>query len=143
AFGVLKLAALPLLLGLGGMHAVFVAWIIPMVLLLVPVNWAIFRRFIPAGPLPTNAASPVEQLGWRGLRRFIAADYLTMIFLQAGTTLLPVLVLGLLGSRRGAYFYMPFALVAAFDALFSQALTALTVEAAIAPARLPVLARAA
>ncbi len=142
-FGALKLAALPLLLALGGTHAVFVAWAIPMVLLLVPVNWAIFRRFIPARPLPTNVPSPVEQLGWRGLRRFLAADYLTMLFLQAGTTLLPVLVLALVGSRRGAYFYMPFALVAAFDALFSQALTALTVEAAIAPARLPALLRAA
>lgn len=140
-FGVLKLAALPVLLWLGSAHAVFIGWMIPMILLLVPVNWAIFRRFIPARSLSADARSPVQQLGWRGLRRFMAADYAAMIFLQAGTTLLPALVLALVGGRRGAYFYMPFALVGAFDAVFSQALTALTVEAAMTPERLPALVR--
>src|SRR5919109_1059148 len=46
-FGALKLAALPLLLALGAAQGVFLAFALPVVLLLVPVNLFLFRRAIP------------------------------------------------------------------------------------------------
>ena len=138
-FGVLKLAALPVLLAIGSAHAIFIGWAIPMIALLVPVNYLIFRRFIPRRPVASQQLSPIEQLGRRGLARFLANDYLAMILLQAGSTLLPVLVVGLTGPRQGAYFYMPFTIVSALDELSYQVCSSITVEGAMAPARMPEL----
>jgi O-antigen/teichoic acid export membrane protein len=141
-FGVLKIAALPILLAVGSLHAVFVAWVVPMVLLLVPVNYLIFARFVRARPPAGDEQSPVERFGWRGLAVFFANDYLATIFIQASTTLLPVLAVALLGSRQAAFFYMPFTIVSAFDLLFINVVSSMTVEAAMAHDRLPEIARA-
>jgi hypothetical protein len=140
-FGLLKFAALPVLMAVGSVHAIFIAWAIPMILLLVPVNYLIFRRFIPTRAVHSAELSPIEQLGRRGLVRFLANDYLAMILLQAGSTLLPVLVVGLIGASQGAYFYMPFTIVAAIDELSYQVFSSVTVEGAMAPQRLPELVR--
>ena len=142
-FGVLKITALPLLLLAGATHAVFVAWIVPMVLLLIPVNYLIFSRVIPAWPGGGEERSPVESFGWRGLVSFLTQDYFAMIFTQAASTLLPVVVVALVGSSQGAYFYMPFTIVSAFDLVFLNIAYSLTVEGALASSRYPVLLRLA
>jgi O-antigen/teichoic acid export membrane protein len=141
-FGVLKVAALPILLAAGSLHAVFVAWVVPVVLLLIPVNYLIFSRAIPGRPAVSDQASPIERFGRRGLARFLANDYLATIFIQASTTLLPVLVVALLGSSQGAFFYMPFTIISAFDLLFINVAASMTVEASMAGDRLSELARA-
>jgi O-antigen/teichoic acid export membrane protein len=141
-FGVLKIAALPILLVAGSLHAVFIAWVIPVVLLLLPVNYLIFSKAIPGRPDVSGEPSPIERFGRRGLARFLANDYLATIFIQASTTLLPVLVVALLGSSEGAFFYMPFTIVSAFDLLFINVAASMTVEASIAGDRLSELARA-
>jgi O-antigen/teichoic acid export membrane protein len=133
-FGVLKIAALPVLLALGATHAVFVAWAIPMVLLLVPVNYLIFRRVLPLRPAHTGELSPIERFGRVGLARFLAQDYLASIFAQAASTLLPVLIVGILGTTANAHFYIPFMIVSSFDLLFLNVTSSLTVEAALAGA---------
>lgn len=43
-FGVLKLAGLALLFAIGSTHGAFIAWVVPMCLLLYTVNWLLFRR---------------------------------------------------------------------------------------------------
>jgi hypothetical protein len=128
-FGVLKIVALPLLLALGSQHAVFVGWVVPMVLLVVPVNWMIFRRMIPSRRRVHDELSPIERFGRRGLAAFLLNDYIGTIFIQAGSTLLPVIVVGLVGTAAGAYFYIPFTIVGAFDLLFVNIASAMTVEA--------------
>jgi O-antigen/teichoic acid export membrane protein len=141
-FGVLKIAALPILLAAGSLHAVFIAWVIPVVLLLVPVNYLIFSRAIPGRPDVSDELSPIERFGRRGLARFLANDYLATIFIQGSTTLLPVLVVAILGTSQGAFFYMPFTIISAFDLLFINVASAMTVEASMAGDRLAELARA-
>lgn len=140
-FALLKIAALPALLLLSSAHAVFLAWVVPIVLLLVPVNYLIFRHVIPSRITPSRERSPVERFGRRGLARFIAADYGGSILAQAGG-FLPVVVVAILGDTKGAYFFIPFTIVTAFD-LFSISIGySLTVEGSLAPARLPKLVRA-
>lgn len=141
-FGVLKVAALPVLLSLGGDHAVFVAWVIPMVMLLIPMNYLIFRRVLPRRMARPEEPSPVERFGRRGLVRFLTQDYLASIFAQGASTILPVLVVAILGTTSNAYFYIPFTVVSAFDLLFLNVTSSLTVEGAIASRRLPQLTRA-
>ncbi len=139
-FGVLKIAALPLLLALGSGHAIFIAWVIPMAMLVIPVNYLIFVKVIPNWPGRGTESSPVERFGWRKLRRFFAQEYLAGLFMQAASTMLPVLIVALLGSSENAYFYIPFTIVSAFDLLFANVAASLTVEGALAESRFPVLA---
>jgi len=141
-FGAMKIAALPVLLALGGAHAVFVAWVIPMVILLIPVNYLIFRRVLPARLEATEELSPVERFGWHGLLRFLAQDYLASIFAQAASTILPVLIVAIVGTTANAYFYIPFTVVSAFDLVFLNVTSSLTVEGALAGSQVPSLVRA-
>src|SRR3954447_24996342 len=140
-FGVLKIAALPLLLVGAISHAVFVAWVIPMVILVVPINYLIFWRVMPNRTLRPGELSPIERFGRRGLYRFMAQDYLGSIFFQAASTAMPIVVVALLGSTKGAYFYMPFMVVSAFDLMFLNVSSSLTVEGAVDESRLPMLTR--
>jgi O-antigen/teichoic acid export membrane protein len=142
AFGALKLAALPLMVALG--HGVFIAWVIPMGLLLAPVNCLIFRRALRRWPDRHVAPGVVlGRAGRRRLLRFLLQDYSASVFTQATLTLLPVLVIGLMGSSANAHFYIPFTIVTAFDVLFQNVTTSLTVEGAIAERRANALARLA
>jgi O-antigen/teichoic acid export membrane protein len=140
-FGIMKICALPLLLLAGITQPVFVAWVLPMAMLVVPVNYLIFRRFTVSHPFEHAELSPVERFGRRGLGRFMAQDYVASILIQASTTLVPLLVLGLLGSSQGAYFYIPFTIVGAFDLLFVKISISFTVEAAMATEQLAALMR--
>jgi O-antigen/teichoic acid export membrane protein len=128
-FGVLKVAALVVLVALAFGHAVFVSWVLPMVALLLPVNYLIFRRFIPAHVRRHPDARPVaELLPSHKLRRFLAGDYLGSVAQQAALALPALLVVGLLGSSANAYFYVPFMLVTSFDTLFFNPSVSLVVE---------------
>jgi O-antigen/teichoic acid export membrane protein len=53
-----------------------------------------------------------------------------------------VLVVALLGSSQGAFFYMPFTIISAFDLLFINVAASMTVEASMAGDRLSELAHA-
>jgi O-antigen/teichoic acid export membrane protein len=142
-FGVLKLAFLPVLAAAALGHAIFISWAVPMVLLLLPVNYLIFVRFVPAqeavgGDPP--ALSAVLPPG-RGLRRFLAGDLIGSWFTQAAVALPPLLVVAILGSSANAYFYVPFALVTSFDTLFLNTLGSMVVEGAIATDALEAITR--
>jgi O-antigen/teichoic acid export membrane protein len=143
AFGALKILALPLLLLLGWRHAVFVAWVIPMVALLVPVNYLIFRWVLVDHSPRHGERSPLERFGSRGLMRFLAQDYLASVFAQAASTLLPILIVAFIGARQNAYFYIPFMIVSSFDLVFLNVTSSLTVEGALASSRLASLMRTA
>jgi O-antigen/teichoic acid export membrane protein len=141
AFGVLKLAALPLLVVLGAEHGVFLASVLPVVLLLLPVNLFLFRTAIPEH-LRRNrpAGSALRALGRRRLMGFMAKDYGATVLSQASATALPLLVVGVLGSSANAYFYIPYTMVIAFNMLFYGVTTSLVVEGALAEQRIRDLA---
>jgi O-antigen/teichoic acid export membrane protein len=132
AFGVLKLTALPLAVALSVGHGVFLAWIVPMALLLVPVNLLVFRRAVTAHRA-APAAAPGDGLPAleRGhLRAFLAQDYLGQVLMRLGVTLLPVLVVATLGAQSNAYFYIPFTIVIACDMMVLSIGTSIVAEAA-------------
>jgi O-antigen/teichoic acid export membrane protein len=134
-FGVLKLAFLLAFATLAFGHAVFISWTLPMALLLLPVNYLVFRRFIPAHIRRHPESRPVhELLPTPSVRRFLAADYLGSVAQQAALALPTLLIIDLLGSTANAYFYVPFMLVTSFDTLFFNPSTSLVVEGAFASA---------
>lgn len=131
-FGVLKIAALPVFLACGVENGIFAAWAVPMALLVVPVNLLIFRRAIPTHLRQEERQSSVERLGKKRVVRFLAQDYAAAVFTQATLTLLPLLVIGILGAEASAYFAIPFMIAMAFDTLAYGTSTSLVVEGALA-----------
>lgn len=140
-FGVLKVGALPLLLMAGIDHGVFAAWALPMALLVVPVNVLLFKRAIPDHVAGKERESSISRLGIRRVVRFLAQDYAASIFTRATMTLLPLLVIGILGPKASAYFAIPFMIMVAFDSLAYSACTSLVVEATLAGEHLQALTR--
>lgn len=138
-FGILKIALLPLLLAVSVSHSIFVSWVIPMVLLLIPMNLLLFLKAIPHRPQAGDGESPLEQFGRGGLARYLAQDYLATIFVQTATMMLPAVVVAVIGSSDGAHFYVPFIIVSAFDLLFVNVTYALVVEGGIDAQRFPIM----
>jgi O-antigen/teichoic acid export membrane protein len=138
-FGALKLAALPIVLFAGAEDGVFLSWVLPMVLLLIPVNLFIFRRALPRRAAHVEPQSRSGQIGKRRAVRFVSQDYLASIFTQATLTVLPLLVIARFGARESAYFAMPFAIALAFDTFASGACNSLVVEAGLSAHELPAL----
>lgn len=140
-FGALKLAALPLAVAIGASHGVFLSWVLPAIVLLLPVNVFLFRTAIPVHLRRYRPqGSSLRRLGRRGLLRFMGQDWGATVLAQASTTALPLLVVAMLGSAANAYFYIPFTIVVAFNMLFYAASTSLVVEGAMAEDRIRVLA---
>jgi O-antigen/teichoic acid export membrane protein len=141
-FGVLKILALPLLVAIGAAHGVFLAFVLPVIFLLVPVNLFLFLRAIPEHQRRGRpAASILHRFSRRRMIGFMAQDYGATVLAQASTTALPVLVVSLLGARANAYFYIPYTIVVSFTMLFYGACTALVVEGARAETGLHALAQ--
>jgi O-antigen/teichoic acid export membrane protein len=141
-FGVLKLLCLPLFLVLGAETGIFLAWVVPMILMLLPINALIFRRAVRAHvPAPDDGTR--APLGSPAVRRFLILDYGASTFIQGLYTVLPLLVLGILGSTANAYFWIPFSLITAVDMMSLSIATSMTVEGAFAKDRLAALARVA
>ena len=140
-YGFLKLAGLPVLFALGATHGPLLAWVIPMAVLLIPVNWLLFRRILVrhrARATDNRTSLPFEG---RRLARFLAFDYLSTVFLQTSLTVLPLLVVAMLGSAANGHFYVAFTIAIAVESLFWNIAMSLVVEGALAPERLPALLR--
>lgn len=129
-FGLAKIAALPVLVTAGSTHAVFLAWMLPTLVVVPLVNALLFGRVLrPAGrAAPDEAAA--RSLHGRDLVRFLAQDYVGFVLGQAAVTLVPLIVVAQLGNTASAHFYMPFMLIVAFDLLFYNVTTSMTVEGA-------------
>ena len=140
-FGVLKLVALPVLLAAGAVNGVYLAWVLPMALLLLPVNLLVFKRAIPAHRTGVVGESSIARIGPRRVARFLAQDYLASVFTQATLTVLPLLVIAILGAHQSAYFAMPFTIVLAFDTFAYSACSSLVVEATLSHESLQTLTR--
>ncbi len=131
-YGVFKLVVLvALATGALAGHGILVAWIVPAALIVPVVTWLLFARLLPQHAAShREGPSPLEAHGARRLARFLGQDYLGSVLGQASLLCLPLLVVALLGSTENAYFAIPFALAMAFDLLFLNGATSLTVEGA-------------
>ena len=141
-FGVLKLVGLPAFLALGAANGVFLAWTVPALLLIVPVNLFLLRTAIPEHLRRNRPAGSavLARLGRRGLVRFMGQDWGATVLAMAPTAILPVLIVALLGSSANAYFFIPYMMISTFNLLFIAASTSLVAEGALAEDRIRALA---
>lgn len=141
-YGLMKLLCLPLFMLIDTDAGVFLAWVVPMFVLLLPVNAIVFGRAVRRH-VPSEDAGATGGFRSRTLRRFLAYDYVASTFIQGLYTVLPLLVLGLLGTTVNAYFWIPFSLITAVDMMSLSIATSMTVEGAFAKDKLADLARTA
>ena len=120
-----------LLIGLAGPFAAYgilASWTFPLLMVLPPVNYLIFRRLIPRHIRAANG----QTLGY-GIRQivyYMGGNSLGALFLLAATRLLPLLVTNQAGALANAYFYLPWTIATSLKLIIANMTTSFTVEAA-------------
>jgi O-antigen/teichoic acid export membrane protein len=124
-------------------HGIFIAWVVPMAVMVIPVNFALFKWAIPhhARTSKPAAKSALIEGSRRRLILYLTQDYVASLLIQGATNFMPVLVLILLGAERNGYFYMAFTISTAFDQLSQNVGLSLTVESAFDERQLALLTR--
>ena len=137
-FGAAKVVMLLALAG-GSATAIFASWTLPAVLCTLPVSYLLFRRLLPEHVAVHPEPSPL--LRPRAVARFVGGDYVGSIFTQALLTLMPLLVVAIVGSTGGAWFYVPWVVATTIDLLPGNLATSLIVESSHDEGRLAEYAR--
>ncbi|MFD1934367.1 MULTISPECIES: lipopolysaccharide biosynthesis protein [Nonomuraea] len=131
AFGLVKmvmLAALAFALPHGGLSGgIFLSWIIPTAMALIPINWFIFKVFIPRHVTENGGDPPrLRQVG-----RFLAGDFPGALSLLLTLYLVPVLVAAWLNDATVfGYFSVTHTLGCMIGLLAANMAVSLTVEGA-------------
>jgi O-antigen/teichoic acid export membrane protein len=137
AYGVAKLLLLLSIASLLSSAGIFVSWIVPLVVLVPVINWLIFVRYLPR----RESAMAVATVGPREVVKFTAMDYVGGLLGQAYGSLLPLLVLSLLGAAANASFYVTWTISNGLALVATNFATSLLVEGAVTPGRLGLLTR--
>lgn len=131
AFGLVKmalLAGLAFALPEGGLFGgIFLSWIIPTAMALIPINWFIFRHAIPRHVAENEGAPPrLREIG-----RFLAGDFPGALSLLLTLYLVPVLVAAWLNDATTfGYFSVTHTLGCMIGLLAANMAVSLTVEGA-------------
>ncbi|GII84387.1 hypothetical protein Ssi03_23770 [Sphaerisporangium siamense] len=133
-FGIVKMGLLVALAGALPDDGVFVSWIIPTALALVPVNLFIFGVLVPrhARGAPEGTRPP----GLREIGRFLAGDYPGAFSVLAIVYFLPVYVASRVSGELFGYFAMAQTLGAMIELLAINMATSLTIEGSADGSRL-------
>ena len=130
-YSLLKIVALGGLVAVGFESPALAAWVLPLLVIVPAVTWLLFARGIPEH-VAIQAPGPrtTDGFGRRRLSTFLAQDYAACVLFQLSLTALPLLVVGLLGTRENAWFAVAFSIMSGFTLLSHNAVTALVVEGA-------------
>lgn len=129
-FSVLKIMLLILFVKTSLQYGIFAAWVLPVALLIIPVNMLIFKRLIPGHVAEKKTRATDESLSMRWVARYTLGNYLGTLFTLLSTTLLPLLVFERLGASQNAYFYMPWTITTSLLLIGQNMTTSFVVEAA-------------
>ncbi len=140
-FGAIKVALLIPFATMAPADGIVLSTVVPAVIALLPVNWLIFRRLIPAHAAATDGRQRPPTLGQIG--RYMGGDYVGSLFSHASINLIPVVVAAHVAPSINAYFMMAWVLGAMLDLLATNMAMSLTVEGAFNGGRLADTTRAA
>lgn len=103
------------------------SWVLSMIVMLVPVNWLIFRRLLPR----TAPTEPLDEMpAARTMAKFVGGDYVGTLLSHASTTALPLLVIALAGAKENAVFFVAWTLSYALDFIATGTASSYLVEGA-------------
>jgi O-antigen/teichoic acid export membrane protein len=137
-FALVKIVLLVALLPVLPLYGVFVSWLIGMLVVLVPLTFLIFRRFLASH---MAVAPTIEAITFPLIARFVGGNYVAYLFSLFSTWGLPILVAAQLGSEATAYFYLPWSISESLMLVAANMATSMTVEASSDQAQLHVYLR--
>lgn len=113
---------------------ILASWILPTLVVLLPINILIFRRLIPQ----QIRASADQRLpySFSQMAYYLGGNTVGAVFLLAATRLLPVLVANQAGATATAYFYLPWTIALSLRLITANMNTSFTVEAILDNTRL-------
>jgi O-antigen/teichoic acid export membrane protein/tetratricopeptide (TPR) repeat protein len=135
-YGVGKLL---LLLGIASIlpsTGIFIAWLIPLLIIVPAVNWLIFRRYVR-----DREPAAASALRAREVIHFAAIDYVGILFSEGYGYVLPLLVLSVLGPAANGSFFVAWTIATGLELVAFNFGTSLLVEGVRAPDRLAELTR--
>ncbi|WP_062348609.1 lipopolysaccharide biosynthesis protein [Herbidospora yilanensis] len=112
---------------------VFLAWIMPCALAVLPVNYLLFTRVIPRHVAETAHRTPPPL---RRIARFAGGDYFGSVFTLAAVYLVPVVVATQVDHRTYAYYGIAVTVGGLLEIFAFTMATSLTVEGSFDPAAL-------
>lgn len=127
-FGLAKMGLLVALAGALPDGGIFVSWIVPTAIALVPINFLIFGVLVPRHMKAT--ASEAEPPRLREVGRFLAGDFPGTLSMLAIVYLVPVLVAAQVGEATFGRFSMAHTLGCMIELLAMNMAVSLTVEGA-------------
>ncbi|MGW4402416.1 lipopolysaccharide biosynthesis protein [Nonomuraea sp. NPDC004702] len=125
-FGLVKMGLLVALAGALPDGGIFVSWMIPTALALIPVNWLIFGVVVPRHVKSLGTAH--EPPGLRQIGRFLAGDFPGTLSILAIVYLVPVVVATKVGEATFGRFSMAHTLASMIELLAMNMAVSLTVE---------------
>ncbi|WP_433029716.1 hypothetical protein [Actinomycetospora sp. CA-053990] len=138
-FGLLKAGLLILLAATLPATGVYVAWIVPMILLCIPVNVLVFARRAPRHARETAGTVTTGS----DIRGFLAGDFVGALFGFGAIYLIPVVVAAALPPSTFAVFYIAWMMAAVLNLVPNNLAQTLTVEGVFDADRLARYARSA
>ncbi|MGA5759004.1 lipopolysaccharide biosynthesis protein [Nonomuraea bangladeshensis] len=133
-FGLVKMGLLVALAGALPSGGIFVSWMIPTALALIPINWLIFGFVVPRHVKQADPAQEPPQL--REVGRFLAGDFPGTLSILAIVYLVPVVVATQVGEATFGRFSMAHTLASMIELLAMNMAVSLTVEGSFDRARL-------
>lgn len=128
-FAILKLILLIAFAVSLPLYGIFASWTLPMFVVLIPVNFAIFKTLVPRHVEKTKQDQ--ISLTVRDVSIFALSDYLGSLFTMASTLLLPLIVTQMVGAKANAYFYLSWTISNSLVMVANNMSSSLTVEAAL------------
>ncbi|MEV8632312.1 hypothetical protein AB0395_11720 [Streptosporangium sp. NPDC051023] len=125
-YGLVKMAMLVGLSFALPHDGIFVSWIIPAAMVLIPINLLLFRKVVPRHIRQTE--STARPLAFREVGRFLSGDYPGTLSILASIYLIPVLIAARVDEVTFGYFSMAHTLGSLIELLAMNMATSLTVE---------------
>ncbi|MFD0888539.1 hypothetical protein ACFQ08_28730, partial [Streptosporangium algeriense] len=125
-YGLVKMAMLVGLAFALPRDGIFVSWIIPAAMVLIPINLLLFRKVIPRHVERTE--STARPLAFGEVGRFLAGDYPGTLSILASVYLIPVLIAARVDEVTFGFFSMAHTLGSLIELLAMNMATSLTVE---------------
>ncbi len=133
AFAVSKIVLLVVLAHYMPQSGVFFSWIVPMIVVMFPVNLLIFGRLLPRH---VRTSTHEVELTGAEVGRFFAADYLGALLLYGTMFLVPVLVALHVAPHTYAYFFLAWAIATMMNLVAVNMAASMAVEGVYDPSSL-------
>ncbi|MEV0615255.1 hypothetical protein AB0I81_18170 [Nonomuraea sp. NPDC050404] len=125
-FGLVKMGMLVAVAGALPSGGIFVSWVIPTALALIPINWLIFGVIVPRHVRQADPTQEPPRL--REIGRFLSGDFPGTLSMLAIVYLVPVVVATQVGEATFGRFSMAHTLASMIELLAMNMAVSLTVE---------------